>query len=116
MDVGGSHFSVTAMKAISRVPVTNSGRAISASDVTEMTWSIGRSRLIPETTPSATEIGRSTINAATASTSDLPARAEMNDVTGTPFATDVPRSPRAVCEIHCQYCSGSGLSSPSCLR
>src|SRR5207237_908717 len=47
MDVGGSHFSVTAMKAISRVPVTNSGRAISASDDTEMTWSTGRSRLIP---------------------------------------------------------------------
>src|SRR6476619_7149113 len=79
-DVGGSHFSVTAMNAISNVPVTNSGKAISAKEVTEMAWSIGLSRLIPDTIPRVSDTGSSTSSAASASTSDLPARADMNDV------------------------------------
>ena len=98
IEVGGRRFSVTAMKATSSVPVTNSGSAISPSEITEIAWSTGRSRRIPDQMPSASDTGRSTIRATSASTSEFPARAEMNEVTGACEATDVPRSPRATCE------------------
>ena len=51
------------MKATSSVPVTNSGSAISPSEITEIAWSTGRSRRIPDQMPSASETGRSTISA-----------------------------------------------------
>ena len=88
------------------------GSAIRPSEMTEIAWSTGRSRRIPDQMPSASDTGRSTIRATSASTSEFPARAEMNEVTGACEATDVPRSPRATCETHVQYCSYSGLVEP----
>jgi hypothetical protein len=116
IEVGGRSFSVTAMNATSSVAITNSGSAINASETTEIARSAERSRRIPDQTPNASETGRSTSRAPIARTSDFPIRAEMNDVTGSCEATEVPRSPRTTPEAHRQYCSGRGWSRPSCLR
>ena len=115
IEVGGTSLSETATMAARIVPVTNSGSAISPSEIPEIAWSGVLPRRTPAQAPRMTEPGIRRSSVAPARIRLFERRAETKLETGCWFATERPRSPCSTPENHDQYCSQSGLSSPNCL-
>ena len=93
---------------------TNSGSAVTASEVTDSTRSNRLSRHAAASTPSPTPISVPITPARTTSTSEFTIRPPTSVPTGCPLASEVPKLPCRTPVSQVQYCSTAGRFRPSC--
>src|SRR4051794_17997277 len=92
------------------MPITNSGRDASTSEVVDTMWSIGRSRHIAVPTPMISDSGIANAAETTTRNSELPTRSDSSCPTGAWVAAELPRSPVRMPPSHLKYCETTGSS------
>ena len=114
-ETAGNQWMTTAAKKMTRTTATtNSGSAVTPSDVTDSTWSNRLSRRAAASTPSPTPISVPIAPARTTRTSEFRMRPPMSVLTGCPLASDLPKLPCSTPVSQVQYCSTAGRVRPSC--